>query len=410
MSSHLAGRVADEFASVQELVAAKVAPFGRGGGALSVYLEGEPVVDLWGGNARPGQLWSETTRTTVASITKSWAAAVVHRLVEQGVLDFETPICTWWPEFTCDGKERITLREVFLHSAGVLGYPGQEQLLSGDGWDDYDAIAAGLASAKPWWEPGTKHGYHAVSFGWLVQEVVRRTTGRTVGDIFRTDFAEPLGLDATLGTPAAEQSNVAEVLLADVAAMPRLQRWAFVRAEAASIDPATPQGCALVADGRTNILQKVDDLVRHAPFLEAEVPASNGASSARSLARLFAAFGNDGQLGDVRVLTPESVHRMRQIQTRGRDSVMGALLPWPMRLLARPAALTLGFLANQKPAGKWLLGPNPAAFGSAGFGGQLVLADPDVKLALAWVCTDFTPGIDKLAIEALEQVYRVLAG
>lgn len=402
------GFVADEFAKVGEVVRATPAPFGRGGGGISVYAGGELVVDLWGGWAAPGRPWSESTRAPIASISKSWAAAVVHRLIEQEVLDLTTPICTWWPEFAAHGKEQITLREVLVHSAGVLGFDGQQRLLSGDGWGDYDAIASALAASKPWWTPGSQHGYHAVSYGWLLNEVVRRTTGRTIGDIFRTDFAAPLKLEASLGTTGADFGDVAEVLTADVGSMPALQRWMFNKASAAGHDPSTPQGCALIADGRTNILEEVGRLVSHRPFLEAEIPASNGVASSRALARLFAAFGAGGTLDGVELLRPETLLQMREVQSRATDTVMSALLPWPVAKLLGPQPITLGFAANRKRGRRWLFGPNERSFGSAGFGGQIVIADPDAGLSIASVCTDFTPGLDKLTGRVLDAVYASL--
>ncbi|MCU1596016.1 MAG: beta-lactamase [Frankiales bacterium] len=407
------GFVAPGFEPVRDVLVRRPQAWGRGGGAVSAYVHGELVVDLWGGQRAPGLPWQEDTLAPVASISKGWASCVVHRLVEQGVLDFTTPICTWWPEFAAHGKDTITLREVFLHSSGVLGFDGQLELLDGpgfgQGWADYDAIAAALAAARPAWVPGSRHGYHAITFGWLVQEVVRRTTGRTVGDLFRTDFAEPLGLDSHLGTVGTDLDRVARALGADLSSLPRAQRWLLGRMAKSTADPHTLAGRALLGDGRRSVLERAPEYLATPAWLEAEVPASNGVTTARSLAKLFAALAAGGTLGGVRVLEPSTVDLMHEVQVRVRDVVMGEALPAFARRLAPTAAAAYGFVPNVESKGKRPLGPNPEAFACGGFGGQVVMADPVEQISLASTCTDFTPGLDKVVPELRQAVYDAAA-
>jgi CubicO group peptidase (beta-lactamase class C family) len=409
------GVVAPGFEGVREVLARRPQPWGRGGGGISAYVGGECVVDLWGGERAPGLPWQEDTLAPIASISKGWTACVVHRLVEQGVLDFTTPICTWWPEFAAHGKGGVTLREVFLHSAGVLGFEDQVQLLDGggmgQGWADYDAIAAALADTRPVWAPGSRHGYHAVTFGWLVQEVVRRTTGRTVGDLFRTDFAEPLGLDSHLGNLGADVGRVAKALSADPTAGPWLQRRVMSSAAKQTADPSTLAGMALLGDGRTSVLERAPDYIATPAWLEAEVPASNGVTTARSLAKLFAALAADGELDGVRVLQPTSVELMHEVQLRVKDVVMGGALPALLRAVALPkAAAAYGLMPNAGARSRKVLGPSPRAFACGGFGGQLVMGDPDAGISLASTCTDFTPGLDAIVPEVRAAVWAAAAG
>jgi CubicO group peptidase (beta-lactamase class C family) len=408
--SKVHGFVAPGFEGVRDVLARRPQPWGRGGGGISAYVGGERVVDLWGGHRAPGLPWQEDTLAPVASISKGWTACVVHRLVEQGILDFTTPICAWWPEFAAHGKHTITLREVFLHSSGVLGFEGQLELLDGrgigQGWGDYDAIAAGLAAARPVWTPGSTHGYHAITFGWLVQEVVRRATGRTVGDLFRTDFVEPLGLDSHLGHLGVEVDRVARAWAADLSTVPRLQRWMLTRMAKHTADPSTLAGTALLGDGRSSILERAPAYIATPAWLDAEVPASNGVTTARSLAKLFAALAAGGSLDGVRVLQPASVALMHDVQVRVTDVVMAQALPALIRRFATPkAAATYGLVPNVQSKGRRALGPNTEVFACGGFGGQLVLADPVAQISLASTCTDFTPGLDKIIPDLREALY-----
>ncbi|MCW2542480.1 MAG: esterase [Frankiales bacterium] len=406
------GTTAPGFESVLELVAGLGRPWGRGGGSIAAYVDGELVIDLWGGQARPGSPWQQDTLTTVASVTKSWAALVVAKLVEQGVLDYDELVCTYWPEFTSHGKDGVRLRDLFTHSSGVLSFDNQVEILdAGDcaGWKDLDAIAAGLAAAKPAWTPGSRNGYHAVSYGWLLNEVVRRASGRTIGDLFHTDFAVPLGLDSHLGTDAKEHDRVAEVLVADTASLPGLQRKVLAGITTRSARPESLAGRAFLSDGSTTILDRVATYAANASFLEAEIPASNGTSTARSLARLFACLAAGGELDGVRVLSPETIRTMAQTRGIVRDSVMREALPWFARSLLKPAPTSHGLIPNTKQKGRYVAGPHPEAFWTAGFGGQLVTGDPVSGLSFASVFSDFTPGLDKaLQQPVLDELYRLL--
>ena len=188
--------------------------FGDGGGAFSAYVDGECVVDLWTGWAGDLWLWEESTRGVIMSSTKGLTALCAHVLEDRGELDLDAPVVRYWPEFGQAGKESTTVRQLLSHQSGAIGLPGSDALLGwdGSGWDDTEAIAAGVAASEPAWEPGTRHGYHGVTFGWLVGELVRRITGCSLGRFFANEVAGPLGATCAIGTPESELASVATVM------------------------------------------------------------------------------------------------------------------------------------------------------------------------------------------------------
>jgi CubicO group peptidase (beta-lactamase class C family) len=412
LMTDIQGNVKPGFEGVRDAVASLTDAWGRRGGAIAAYANGELVVDLWGGEARPGQPFREDTLSPVASITKSWAAVVIGKLYEQGVVDWITPISQWWPEFAQHGKDSVTLNEIFTHSSGVLSFDNAVAMLDADdcrGWLDLNAIAAGLAAAKPAWTPGTKHGYHAVSYGWLLNEVVRRSTGRTIGEVFESDFAKPLELDTHIGTHGADLDRVAYVQVADLSKAPRLQRYLMESATRKGSDPSTLFGRALLGDGRTTILDRVEGYTEKPNFLEAEIPASNGTTTTRSLARLFAALAAGGTLDGVEVLKADTVQELRKVRADGRDVVTTEPLPRLLRRIVPNARIAYGLMPMTKALGKIRPGPTASSFWSGGFGGQIAIGDSEAGVSFASTCTDFTPGLDQRMLRsALPALYSCL--
>lgn len=205
--------VAAGYESVRDLFLSQRGSLGRGGGAFAAYVHGQPVLDIWGGLADTEQPWTRDTTMVIMSATKGLVAICVQLLVDRGELHPDMLITDVWPEFGQNGKAQIRLRDVLQHRAGVLGFPGQSEVwhYDGTGWDSYDQIAEGLAASAPSWPPGTRHGYHALSFGALVGEIVRRATARTIGQTFDQEVAGSLGLEAWIGTPPGELNRVARV-------------------------------------------------------------------------------------------------------------------------------------------------------------------------------------------------------
>lgn len=211
----LDGHVADGFGAVRHTFARQLPEVGDGGAAFAAVAGGQLVVDLWAGRAgrRP---WSATTRAVLMSATKGVAATAVARLAERALLDVESPVAAYWPEFAAAGKAEISIAQLLSHSAGLISVPGYTELLgpAGEGWEHTGEIVRRLESAAPWWTPGSAHGYHGLTFGWLVGELIRRVTGLTAGTVIREEIAAPLGLELDVGTPPDQLHLVAPVVLA----------------------------------------------------------------------------------------------------------------------------------------------------------------------------------------------------
>ncbi len=335
-----------------------------GGGALCVYLDDVPVVDIWAGPRDPGDgtSWQRDTMGMAWSTTKGVASTAVHMLAERGQLDLARPVADYWPDFAAEGKDRITVEQVMAMEAGL--YDIRHLITDPRTMLDHDAMAAALAAARPRHEPGTASAYHALTYGWLVGELVRRITGDTLGAFVRAEIAEPLDLDGCfIGTPPDQLSRVAArpKLPAEQPAMRRLAKIADPVLRLAGVSPERI-GSAF-APRRGHEVMPTDD------FLEAEIPSANGVFTARSLARIYAALGRDDGLDGVRLWSPETRRRATRRRDRGRDRVLvfpvtwqlGYHPPFPRRRVSRSA---FGFYG---------------AFGSGAY------ADPDRRLAVGLV-------------------------
>ena len=349
------GAVADTFRANFE--------HGDVGAACCVYEDGLPVVDLWGGLADRGasRPWARDTIVIIFSCTKGVTAIAANRLVEAGRLDPDAPVADFWPEFAANGKAGITVRMVLSHRAGLAAVDGE---LTMDDLAAWDPVVAAIAAQAPSWEPGTAHGYHSRTFGWIVGELIRRVTGRMPGDYMADELARPLGLDFFLGLPESEDRRVATLYPAPEA-----------RAldELAAADPTSL--FARVMTGPSNLLH-YDEQWNTRRLRGAQLPSSNGHSDARALARLYAACL--APIDGVRLLTDESLDRATAVQSSGNDLVLG-----------QPLTFGLGFALPPT------LGPgaSPRSFGHAGAGGSLAYADRDRGLAFGYVMNQMRLGM-----------------
>ncbi|MBT2366052.1 beta-lactamase family protein [Streptomyces sp. ISL-10] len=379
------GHCDERFAAVRDAFEDNFRERGELGAAVSVLVGGESVVDLWGGWADPARTrpWERDTLVNVWSTTKGPTALCAHLLVDRGQLDLDAPVAAYWPEFAVAGKEKVLVRHLLSHRAGLAGLREPHSL---DELYDWELTCARLAAAEPWWEPGTRSGYHALTFGHLVGEVVRRITGRLPGDFLREEVTGPLGIDFTVGLPADEASRAAELehppagLTGEQAAV--FQQMAPL-ARAALLNPVVGAAGANTPQWRA-----------------AHVPAANGHATARAVAALYKIFAGRGMLGGRRVLSAEAAERVREGQGSCRDLVLGAGF-------AHDTEVGLGLWLSGENGS---YGPNPRAFGHDGFGGSCGLADPETDLSLGYVMNRMGPRIadDPRKMALVEAVYRSL--
>jgi CubicO group peptidase (beta-lactamase class C family) len=394
------GTTTPGYESVRDVFAQRVDELGSGGGAFCAYVGGVPVVDLWAGSARPDVGWAEDTLAVLMSSTKGMTALVAQMLEAKGQLDIEAPVASYWPEFAQNGKEHVTVRHVLTHTAGLVGLPGHAEFITwdGDGWGSYDEIARRLESSTPAWEPGTGIGYHAITYGWLMGEIVFRITGRRVGVLFKEWIADPLGLDARIGTPASEHDRIAWVIDEDYSKIPAEMQPLLETYMAMLRDPSTLAGQAFMGTSDHSLLEKVETFARSPRVWQIELPAGNGTSTARSLAKMYAVLANGGEIDGVRLVPEESVRRWGAEQFRGWQQ----LAPIEM-------CQALGYHNNlAAQGGPAPFGPNPLAFGHGGMGGQIGCCDPDTGVAIGFVRNHLS-SVSTLSADLIAAVYSAPA-
>ena len=339
------------------------------GAAVAVTIDGEPVVDLWGGDMDRSGLrpWREDTIVTVYSTTKGMAAICAHRLADQGLLDLDAPVARYWPEFAQAGKSQIPVNMLLSHRAGLPAVSGP---LPEDAIYDADVMTAALARQAPFWEPGTRHGYHALTYGWLIGDVVRRVSGKSLGTYFREEVAAPLGLDFHIGTGPEHDARIATMYAFE----PTPEEAARIDRERemtrSQLDPRLAAALTTIVippDGHNTEQWK-----------RTEIPAANGHSDARSLARVYGALACGGTLDGVEVLSPEAIAGAAVEQANGPDATS---------LTHR--RFGLGF---------WLsldgdMGDSEASFGHPGAGGSVGFADPERRVGFGYVMNQMKQGL-----------------
>jgi CubicO group peptidase (beta-lactamase class C family) len=323
-----------------------------------VYADGRRVVDLWGGAADPadGRPWEQDTVVPFFSSTKGVTAVAANLAIERGLLDPDDPVAAIWPEFAAAGKEAITVRQVLSHQAGLPLVEGTFTLDEALSWEP---IVRALAAQAPIWPPGTQHGYHMRTYGWLVGELLRRATGRTPGRYVRDEVCAPLDLDIWIGLPEELEGRVARV-----------------------VPPRGSIRDALAPFGESMLLARVfanpsdlfdyDEMWNSRTLHACELPSSNGIGDARSLARMYASLVGDG-VDHTRLLQQSTVDAATVEHVRGPDAVIMA-----------DSAFGLGFML-----GRTFGAANPErCFGHAGAGGSLAFADPETGIAFGYVMND----------------------
>ncbi|MGV0806634.1 serine hydrolase domain-containing protein [Mycolicibacterium setense] len=402
----VSGTTANGFAEVQEAFAHS--DLGRGGAAFAAYVDGVKVVDLWAGQARPDIPWERGTLATAMSATKGFAALCVQILADRGLLDVDTPVIRYWPEYGQAGKERTLVRHILNHTSGMLCFrePGDLLDWSGNGWDEYEEIARRIAASPAVWAPGTRIGYHAISVGWLIQELVRRVTGMTVGAFFASEVAAPLGLAIHIGTPEAEQRRLADSIteVPDTSGIKNKIFMALARKHFGNTHSAISQAFLHMHGGT---LADHPDFFNLPRVRGLEVPAANGSADARSIARLYSVLAQGGAVDGCQIVSPAS------IKLFGSECVSGPSALWPDTGIAKwlkapQMRYALGYEGDFGAAPKpWRFGPTPASFGHLGAGGQLGFADPVHHVAVGFLRNHHTDW--SVSTKLVETLYGCLS-
>ena len=362
------GAYEPRFEPVVTLMRKQIKQYG-GGAAAAVFIEGEPVVDIWAGPARhDGTPWQRDTMSICYSGTKGIASTAIHMLATDGLIDYEAPVADYWPEFGCNGKQEITVRQLLSHQAGLHKLVHLVEKIT----DilDWDLIVSRLAETEPDFHPGTANAYQAVTFGWLVGELIRRISGLTVSEFIEQRIVKPLNLDGLYIGEADSQMD----RIADFVGLPELQRHG---AAPLATDYRVPFWVRskkmrdLCQRGLTPRYAK--ELFTHPSFWKACLPAMNGVATARSLAKMYAPLAMGGELDGVRLVSEEVITRASEVQTKRADRVAIYPLHWKLGYHRTDA-----FLMDV-----------PAAFGHFGLGGAGGWANPEHKLSFAFLHSGF---------------------
>ena len=400
----ISGYCEDNFIEARNIFEKSISSGFELGGSIAVEVQGKKVIDLWGGylDHTQSKAWEENTLVNVFSTTKGIAAICLLQLIEKGLLDIEKPVCEYWPEFSVNGKENIPVKYLFCHKAGLCGV--REPLESG-AFSNWDLITSELAKQEPLWEPGTAHGYHAITYGHLVGELLRRIDGRTIGQYFKEEIAEPLNLDFWIGLPDSEFDRVSDIypskpgplqyLFPLLTKLPRFVLPGRAKFLLDFGDTSKPVGAAF---NNPPISSNRGMEANTKQWRNAEIPAANGHGTARSIAKLYGILANGGSRDGIHVLSPETIEKGRQTQSDGKDLVLGGMR----------TRFGLGFMLGTENVS---MGPNPNAFGHGGAGGSLGFSDPDNNISLGFVMNQMHQGITawKTATDVAESVYKTLS-
>ena len=349
--TQISGTCSEAFADVRAAFEENFRRRGEVGAAVCVYKDGEKVVDLWGGHldlAR-SKPWDADTIVIMNSLAKSMSALCTHMLIDRGLVDFDAPVATYWPEFAQAGKQKVLVRHVLSHSDGVIfcdaAPPGS--------WFDWSAHIKALEVQEPAWEPGTNGAYNSVNIGYLLGEIIRRVTGKTVGTFLREEVTERLGADYHIGLRPDEVARVTD--------MHQNPKNAFF---AVAFDPSTPLGRAFQS-GPKAYFQNMREI------REIEMPSFGGHGNARAIARIYALLAGDGELDGVRLLSPAAVER-------------ASMLAWDHDCIMTTRRLRMGygFMHNDPETGP--MGKYMSTFGHTGAGGAIAWCDRKRNMSFAY--------------------------
>jgi len=374
---NIAGNCDDKFARVRAAFENNFAAHGDVGASVAVSLEGEMVVDLWGGykDIAKTAAWEEDTIVNVYSTTKTMAALCALVLADRGELDFNAKVASYWPDFAQNGKADVEVRHLMSHSAGLSG---MDEPFSPTEFYNWDNVVAALARQAPWWEPGSASGYHAITQGHLIGEVVRRITNKSLGQFYADEIAGPLGADFHIGTDPAHFPRIGEL----------------VPPQAGPESDSGPDSIASRTFANPAISAKESAT---AGWRQAEIPAANGHGNARSVVKVQTAVANRGHAWGVDLLSEAGARRIFEEQTMGTDLVLGV----PIRF-----GMGYGLTSDVMP-----MGPNPNIAYWGGWGGSSIVVDLDARLCVSYVMNKMEANLmgDPRGFNLLAAAYESIA-
>jgi len=357
---------------------------GELGAAVSIWQHGKPIVDLYSGFCDAGheKLWKADTLVLIWSATKGiGSACLLHVLQEQGI-GFDRCVAEFWPEFAQAGKENITLSQLLSHQAGLCALDQRVDVL------DYGAVIRALEAQKPLWLPGSAHGYHARTFGFLLDELVRRIAGKTLSRYWREAFAQPLNLDLWIGLPERENSRVATIYAAKSGKPPEPKKFYSDLNTSGTLARKTftsPYG-----------LQSISGM--NTPDVRAQpIVSFGGIGSVSALAKFYSMLANGGKLGEQTFFSEETIAWMTTTLSDGMD-----------RVFQIPTAFSAGFMKDPRNAARRMFGPSPTAFGHPGAGGSHAFADPENRISFAYVMNQMEQSLlpNEKSLRLVDAIYR----
>jgi CubicO group peptidase (beta-lactamase class C family) len=360
--------------------------FGELGAAVSVWQNGKPLIDLYGGFCDAGREkpWTADTVVLVWSATKGIGGACVLHALQQQKIELNRPVAEFWPEFGQAGKDKITLGQLLSHQAGLCGLDQRVDVLH------YDGVIRALEAQAPLWPPGTGHGYHARTFGFLLDELMRRLTGKTLSDYWQENFARPLALDFWIGLPEEQNPRVATIYAAKSGKPPEAAK--FYRDLVA---PGTLARKTFTSPYGLNVISKMND-----PHIRAQpIVSFGGIGSVSALAKFYSMLANGGELDGQNFFSAKTIESMTTTISDGID-----------RVFQIPTAFSAGFMKDSRGAARTMFGPSATSFGHPGAGGAHAFADPENKIAFAYVMNQMEQSVlpNEKSLRLVDAIYDLL--
>jgi len=371
----ISGYCHPRFEKVAEIFSSAVDCGFEVGASLAIEHQGEMVVNLWGGHQDEARTkpWQEDTIVNVFSVTKGVVATCAARLIEQGLLDIHQKVSHYWPEYGCNGKQDTKVIDLLCHRAGMFGFQHE---LPVDEWRNWQKFTDLLAAQAPFRAPGESQGYHALTFGWLVGELIRRIDGRSVGTYFSEEIARPLGVDFKIGIDESDLSRCADTLmLNNKSTLAVLGLISYIPDMLLSKSLRGVKGAVKSGDYSVAFAARAldgDDAVNSTEWRLAEVPAANGHGTAVSLAKLYGILSNGGSRNGQHLLKPETIKQVTSVHSDGPDGVLFGL----------PYQFGLGYMLN---APLTPIGAKAGMFGHTGIGGEVTFGDLDNNLGFSFL-------------------------